>query len=65
MYGYGQRSPHEDSGDIELCIKVARQRLAYGLTDGEVHAELVRRGVNSGMAHLAIVAAKTLNKDAE
>jgi hypothetical protein len=63
MYG-GRLGPHEDSGDIEMCIKIARNS-PKGVSDDNIHANLVNRGVNSGMAHLALVAAKILNKDVE
>lgn len=49
---------HIDSGRVEAIIKAARVRFGYGMTDEEVHTDLVSRHVDPGQAHLAIVAAK-------
>jgi hypothetical protein len=65
MYGFGQsRGPHDDVGDIELCIKVARKNMSYGgMTEEEAVKDLIARRVASYAAHNAVKAATILLKD--
>lgn len=60
---YGRLRPHEDSGDIERLIHMARQRLAMGLSAEDTIASLVDKGVGKGAAFNATIAAAILNKD--
>lgn len=60
MIYFPRAEAHIDSGRVEAIIKAARVRFGYGMTDEEVHTDLVSRHVDAGQAHLAIVAAKML-----
>jgi hypothetical protein len=58
---YGRRlGDHEDMGDIELSIRLARHRLAMGLSVEETVKALVERGVAEGPAFNATIAAKIM-----
>lgn len=62
----GKDNDHQDSGDIELCIRVARGRITgAGATREEAAQALVGRGVNEHLARFAAVAAEILQADTD
>ncbi len=58
-----QLAIHTDSGRVEAIITAARKRLEMGMSNEDVIADLVSKGVDAGQAQLAIVAAEILIKD--
>lgn len=54
---------HNDDGRVEKVIEAARRRISMGMSDEDVQADLVSRGITLDQAFLALAAAKILIAD--